>query len=77
MNFTTDMAEMVRMFLAAKVAVMLLLAVIAYVSSIVVLDWLESLDRWLDASQKPGNGHPDWKKAPDPPAPPPSRGDSS
>ena len=66
----TDVADIVTMLLAVNVGAMLLLAVMAYVSSVLVLDGLESLDRWLDASQRKGNGNFTLKKTPIPPLDP-------
>jgi hypothetical protein len=56
-NIDPDIADMVAKFLAVNAAATLLLAVLAYIGSALILNWLQSLDKWLDASQKKGNAN--------------------
>jgi hypothetical protein len=60
---TTHIAEVVKMLLAVNVAAMIILAVMSYVSSIFILNWLESLDRWLSAPDR-NRGKSALKKTP-------------
>jgi hypothetical protein len=43
--------KLVEMWLAVNLAALLVLAVMSYVSSVFILDWLESFDRWLSARE--------------------------
>jgi len=49
----SEIAGMVVVLAAVNVAAMFVLLVMSYLGSVLSLDGLELLDRWLDASQKP------------------------
>ena len=59
-----NIADMVAKCLAVNAAATLLLVVLAYVGSALILNWLQSLDRWLDVSQRKENANPGSREVP-------------
>jgi hypothetical protein len=47
-------ADFVTQWVIVNVAAMIVLAVLSYISSVLILDWLASLDRWMYARRHKG-----------------------
>lgn len=64
MDNNPEIGDMVTKYLAMNAAAIVVLAVLSYVSSVLLLAWLESLEKWWNASERKRYGNLSLKRTP-------------